>query len=435
MKWKTSKDLLIILISLFILQSCKKEGSIGLEDQLNETGIGVGKNDTSSIIVWTVKDDTLISSNYARNLLGELIDPVFGETRASIAFHATLSKNNVSFGTTPTLDSIVMVMGYIGDTSQRFYGDKNSIFNISVSQLDETISNDSIYYSNKKYKVKSTEIGSVRYRPNPKDSLIIQNIIDNKKDTVMKVYPQIRIKLTDDFGKELLAKSGLVDLSDNTAFLNAYKGFYLTAKNLSGNGGVMSFDLTNANRSYIILYYKNTTDTSNFIFNINSVAANVNRYEHDYSNTKVQYQFTDTVQGQQNAYAQSLAGTRVRIRFPDLELRKDSNKIAINKAELIIPIETGSDSKFAPISTLSLKARRKGSSAEYLISSGVYDASKKQYTIEMTKTVQQFILNRLDFQALYLEDASKQIKANRSILNGPKHPSRPIRLAISYSKL
>ena len=183
------------------------------------------------------------------------------------------------------------------------------------------------------------------------------------------------------------------------------------------------------------MYYKNSTDTSNFIFNINSVAANVNRYEHDYSNTKVQYQFTDTVQGQQNAYAQSLAGTRVRIRFPDLELRKDSNKIAINKAELIIPIETGSDSKFAPISTLSLKARRKGSSTEYLISSGVYDASKKQYTIEMTKTVQQFILNKLDFQALYLEDASKQIKANRSILNGPKHPSRPIRLAISYSKL
>ena len=38
MKWKTSKDLLIILISLFILQSFKKEGSIGLEDQLNESG-------------------------------------------------------------------------------------------------------------------------------------------------------------------------------------------------------------------------------------------------------------------------------------------------------------------------------------------------------------------------------------------------------------
>jgi hypothetical protein len=63
-----------MLISLFILQSCKKEGSIGLEDQLNETGIGVGKNDTSSIVLWTVKDDTLISSNYARNLLGEFID-------------------------------------------------------------------------------------------------------------------------------------------------------------------------------------------------------------------------------------------------------------------------------------------------------------------------------------------------------------------------
>ncbi len=434
MKFYTTKDLLILLISLFIFQSCKKEGSIGLENQINESGLSGEFIDTSTIQIFTVKDDTLVSSNYVRNQVGEFVDPVFGTTNASVAFHATLSKNNVDFGTNPTLDSIILVMGYIGESSQRFYGDTNSVINLTVNQLDETISNDSVYYSNKNFLTKATSIGSINYRPNPTDSILLQNIRDNKPDTVIKVYQHVRIKLNDVFGQEILSKSGQADLSENSSFLNAYKGFYLKATKVSGAGGIMSFDLTNSNRSYIVLYYKNSTDTTNFIFNINSVAANINKYDHSYTGTVVQSQLNDSTLGDNTFYIQSLGGLRAKIKFPHLEKLIDSGLIAVNKAILIIPIETGSSDLFSPIGTLALKARRTDNT-EFLISTASYNASKKQYSIELTKTVQQLIQNKLTFKELYIDDQSKQIRSNRSILNGPQNPIKPMKLEISYSKL
>ncbi len=433
MKFILRKDLLIILISLFIFQACKKEGDLGLEKQINEDGLTGDKVDTCNIQMFSVKDDSVISSGFVRNQLGEFKDPQFGNTKASIAFQAILSQNNVNFGTSPTLDSVVLVMGYIADKSQRFYGDSSGRMTIDVYQLDEDISNDSVYYSNKNFKTKSTIIGTVNHQPSPNDSIIIQNILDGKKDTVIKVYPQLRVRLNDTFGQELLSKSGQVELSDNTAFLNAYKGFYIQATRTSGDGGIMSFDLTNSNRSYLVLYYKTTTDTTNFVFNINSVAANVNKYEHDYVGTEVALQLSDSTLGNEKVFIQSLAGLRAKLRFPTLQNLLDSGLISINKAEIVIKPYTGSETPYTPISTLALKGRTT-SNTEVLLSTANYNSTKKEYQLEFTKSLQQILLGKLVFKEYYLEDNSKQIRANRTLVSG-FNSSSPIRLRIFYTKL
>ena len=85
---------------------------------------------------------------------------------------------------------------------------------------------------------------------------------------------------------------------------------------MQDHGGVMSFDLTNTNRSYIVLHYKNSTDTTTFVFNINSVAANINRYEHDYTGTDVASQLVDSTLGQTKTFIQSLGGLRAKVQFP-----------------------------------------------------------------------------------------------------------------------
>lgn len=433
MRFNFRKDLLIILISLFILQACKKEGDLGLEKQINEEGLLGEKNDTCTIEMFSVKDDSVISSGFVRNQLGEFKDPLFGNTKASIAFHAILSQNNVNFGTSPTLDSVVLVMGYIGDKSQRFYGDSSSRMTIDVYQLDENISNDSVYYSNRNFKTKAGIIGTVNYQPRPDDSLIIQNILDGKKDTVIKVYPQLRVRLNDTFGQELLSKSGQVELSDNTAFLNAYKGFYIQSTRTSGDGGIMSFDLTNSNRSYLVLYYKTSTDTTNFVFNINSVAANVNKYEHDYTGTEVALQLSDSSLGKEKVFIQSLAGLRAKLRFPTLENLLDSGLISINKAEIVMKPYLNSETPYTPISTIALKGRTT-SNTEVLLSTANYNTTKKEYQLEFTKSLQQILLGKLEFKEYYLEDNSKQIRANRTLVSGFSSSS-PIKLRIFYTKL
>lgn len=433
MRLNIRKDLLIVLISLFILQGCKKEGEIGLEQQIDEEGLLGALVDTSTIQTFTVKDDSLISSRYIRNQLGEFNDPLFGNTNASIAFQAVLSQNNVNFGTNLVLDSVVLVLGYIGDKSQRFYGDSASRFDIKLYQLDESITEDSIYYSNRVFRTKATAIGSTSYQVKPNDSLIIQNIRDGRADTVQKVAPQLRMRLSDTFGQELLSKSGTLELTENSVFLNTYKGFYITSTRVNGDGGIMSFDLTNANRSYIILYYKNSTDTTNFVFNINSVAANINRYEHDYTGTEVASQLADSSLGQTKTFVQSLAGLRAKVRIPNIKRLTDSGLVAINKAELIVKPFAGTETPYAPIVNLALKARRPDNT-EFVVQTSTYNSNTKEYKLVVTNFIQQYISGKLEIKELYLEDNSKQIRANRLVLSG-QNSADPIKLRIFYTKL
>jgi len=433
MKFNRVKDLLILLIGLFILQSCKKEGDIGLEQQIDEEGLYGKLVDTCSIQFFSIKDDSVISSNFVRNQLGEFQDPLLGKTKASIAFQATLPKNNVDFGTGLSLDSIVMVLGYPVVKADRFYGDSSSRMEINVYQLDEKISNDSIYYSNKSYAIKSTAIGTVNYRPRPDDSITIQNIRDNKPDTVAKVYPHLRIRLADAFGNELLSKSGQTALSSNEAFVEAYKGFYITASKLSGDGGVMSYDLTNSNRSYIVLYYKTSTDTTNFVFNINSSSANVNRYEHDYTGTEVAAQLADSSLGKNKVFLQSLAGVKGKLRFPTLQNLLDSGAIAVNKAELTFKPETGTETPYAPITTIAVKGRYADNS-EVLLNTAVYNATKKEYKVDLTRSIQFILSKQLELKDIIIEDNSKQINPHRSVIAGV-NSSSPMKLRIFYTKL
>lgn len=433
MKFIKPKDLLILLISLFILQSCKKEGDIGLEQQIDEEGLYGKLVDTSTITLFSVKDDSVISSNFVRNQLGDFYDPLFGRTKASIAFHATLPKNNVDFGTGAVLDSIVLVMAYPTTVADRFYGDSSSRMELNLFQLDEDISNDSVYYSNRTFKTKGTALGTLNYQPKPNDSITVQNIRTGKADTIAKIYPHLRMRLNDAFGNELLSKSGQTDLSTSAAFLAAYKGFYLTATRTSGDGGILSYDLTNTNRSYIVLYYRNSTDTTNFVFNINSSSANVNRYEHDYTGTEIATQLSDSTLGKDKVFVQSLAGLRGKMRFPNLERLLDSGAIAVNKAELIFKPTTGSESPYAPIVTFAIKGKY-SDNTEILLNTGVYSSAKNEYKIDLTRSIQFMIDKKLVFKELYIEDNSKQINPRRTLIGGV-NSANPIKLRIFYTKL
>ncbi len=433
MKFNRVKDLLILLIGLFILQSCKKEGDIGLEQQIDEEGLYGKLVDTCTIKFFTIKDDSVISSNFVRNQLGDFHDPILGRTKASIAFQATLPKNNVDFGTGLTLDSIVMVLGYPTTQADRFYGDSSSRMEINVYQLDQTISNDSIYYSNKSYTIKPTAIGTVNYKPSPNDSLTLQNIREDKPDTIAKVYPHLRIRLADAFGNELLSKSGQTALSSNEAFLEAYKGFYVTATKLSGDGGILSYDLTNSNRSYIVLYYKTATDTTNFVFNVNSSSANVNKYEHDYTGTEVASQLADSTLGNSKIFFQSLSGVKGKLRLPTLEHLLDSGDIAVNKAELTFKPVSGTETPYTPITTIAVKGRY-ADNTEVLLNTASYNSTTKEYKVDLTRSIQFILSKQLELKDIIIEDNSKQINPRRSVIAGVNSAS-PIKLRIFYTKL
>jgi hypothetical protein len=432
MKFK-NLDLLIILISLFIFQSCKNPDDLGLELQDN-SGLGGNFTDTTSILSHIIKDDSLVTSNLSRYLTGDFSDPVFGRTTSSITAHALLSKEDVNFGTSLSLDSVVLVLGYVSDATVRFYGDTSSTFQTNIYRINEKISADSVYYSNKVISYDPAMIGSATYKAKPNDSLIIQNIRAGLPDTITKVAPQLRIKLNDAFGQELLSKSGSQELRSNVFFLDYLKGLHIVTTKVSGDGGIMAFDLTNSGRAAIMLYYKTATDTSNFAFNINSGSARIMHYTHDYTGTVISQQLADTTLGQNQLYIQPLAGLRAKIAFPHLKHLQDSGLVSVNKAEMFIKIEGGSDASLAVIPAVILLGENADGS-EFIISQANYDATNKQYKIELTRTIQDLMNGVLDVKAIYLEGRNKQILANRSIVGGASNASYQMKLNIRYTKL
>lgn len=85
-------DLLTLLISLFILGSCKNQDSIGLgvnsSNQLTGSLI-----DTSTIFVNTLPDDSIVTSSSSASVgvpLGYFKDPLLGITESNIAFSLNL---------------------------------------------------------------------------------------------------------------------------------------------------------------------------------------------------------------------------------------------------------------------------------------------------------------------------------------------------------
>ena len=93
-------DLLTLLISLFILNSCKNEDTIGLgidsSTQLNGSLI-----DTSTIIVNTQPDagnplskDSISTSGILQNTVGYFNDPVFGTTESNISPGCQFAQSN-----------------------------------------------------------------------------------------------------------------------------------------------------------------------------------------------------------------------------------------------------------------------------------------------------------------------------------------------------
>ena len=69
-------DLLTLLISLFILSSCKNQDTIGLGIKTSGQATGI-LVDTATIFSNTALDDSVITSGLAKNPLAYFNDPIF----------------------------------------------------------------------------------------------------------------------------------------------------------------------------------------------------------------------------------------------------------------------------------------------------------------------------------------------------------------------
>jgi hypothetical protein len=348
-------DLLTLLISLFILNSCKNQDSVGLGIKTNQVS-GTLK-DSVTIVTNTVPEDSVITSgSLTKNPLAYFNDPIYGLTTSDLATDLNLPGSAAYTLPSGTIfvDSARLVMYY----ADGFYGDKlTSTYTVNVFQLGENFSSSTSYYNTKTWKATSNLLGSLQFTPKPTDSIKITSIIAGAPDTLIKVAPQIRIPISTSFINNNFFNAGSLALGSNAIFTNYMKGLYLQLDRTktTGPGGIIMLKPADS----LAIYYRSvngsTIDTAVIYLPITKVASTI---RHTYTSA-VQTEIANNTTSRGVVYLQGLAGLRAKISFPKLvaqlrgNLPSDST-IVINRAELVVTVNPGSNVPYAPLPQLTL---------------------------------------------------------------------------------
>ena len=378
--------------------------------------------------------------------LGSNQDPIFGRTDASIYTNFSIANNltNVTFGSNPVLDSAEIVISFLG----QFLGDTSTVLTFDVYTLTEKLTSDSLYRTNSTVSKSSSKVSSVNARIGHRGSI-----------------PCLIFPLDKNLAQYMLQTTS--NLTNNTAFINAYKGFYITTANSSlsgpGSGAIYRLNLDD-DISGVNLYYHDGNSISSkgesFKFTFRGIdALRFNHIKHNYisSTTFLDYQINqgDTAKGNSNVYLNSFGGTRVRVYIPYLKNFSDSQTVSISRAELTIKIDEivspYSVDYGYPANLALLACGSDGSeelvydqleSSDFVKYGGNYNSTGKLYTFNIARQMQKIVTKTISNYGFYLVNAnpSKSVvirrdnRMERVVIGGKNNATYKPTFKVTYIK-
>lgn len=405
----------LFFLSLIVIFSCKKKNDdsvLGLDVQPENDLVGVTITDSVSLYMYTQKVEAVRSFNDQYKYLGSNQDPIFGRTDASIYTNFSISNNqtNVTFGSNPVLDSAEIIIRFLGDA----LGDTSTALTYDVYVLNDKLVSSTSYSSTSTIPKSFSKISTLTGK------------LKTRGSNVCLILP-----LDNNLAQYILQTNS--NLTNNTAFQNAYKGFYITTSNTPsgapGSGAIRRFDLDD-NVSGVNIYYHDGNSVSSkgqsFQFTFRGIdALRFNSINHDYAlaynNLFDQLTGTEslaTLKGNSNVYLNCFGGTRIKINLPYLKNFTDSQNVSISRAELIIKIdETVSPYNVSygyPASLALIACGSDGTeelvydqleTTDFIKYGGNYNATNKQYVFNIARQMQKIITNKITNYGFYLVNA------------------------------
>ncbi|MCB9012668.1 MAG: DUF4270 family protein [Bacteroidales bacterium] len=413
------------LIFLFILlsNSCKKDADfLGRNLLPSSDNLNLVVDSSTLVRAYTSTGVRRPTSTNDLYLLGSLKDSVFGTSSASILtqFYPLVLK---SVDSTRTVDSLVIYLASAG-----YYGDSASQMNLKIYELNEKLRLDTTYFSDLNpadYSDMATEIASTSYVVG--DTLVHFSVTD--PDFIAKFAT--------------LPDSVFQDVVD---FQNEFKGLYIRVDPVSQKGGFSYFDMTLFRSSGMVLYANG--DSVGYEMAFSSFAAKANAFTHDYSGSPVSVNLDKPEAGDSLIFLEGLAGTNSIISFPELEKWKEKGNISINKAELIIPVDSLeypglTRDNYPPI--LSLFTLDDDSSYHFMYDyrvdltgkyfDGTFDGAIYSYVFNIGLHLQSYLRGDIENSRLLLLPTATNTSANRVIVRNGNVSSKPMKLKVVYTEL
>lgn len=422
-----------LLLCLTGMLACNEPDTIGLDVLPGSDSLNVEYLDTVSVQTSYEIDDSLRTDAYYADvflgishfLVGQYTDPIFGTSSAS--FYAQFKpKNGIDFSG-KSFDSLVLNLAYLSS----YGGDTSLMQTFEVYEITEDMVDTAACYSDKTFATSSALLGQRTFSINDiKDSITVIGT-----DTT-KIAPRLRITLDPAFGQHIFAGSPIS--VDN--FKTQVKGLYVKAVGAS-SGNIITFNAASS-QSSMVLYYKDDSTSAVldslpfFMYESDGKIPRVNHFDHNYSG----FDFNKT----DKAYVQSMCGIKTKINFPYLNTLKSLGAIAINKAELVINIEPGSNDPLGSHASLSLRAIDSAGNLavvpDQIRSSSLYGGSftNGQYRFNIAQFVQQILYGKRTDYGLFLKalgDNATQTPFRTVVEGGNANSSLKMKLQITYTKL
>jgi hypothetical protein len=437
-----ARVVLLAAVPCLVISGCKKpDEDLGL-DLLPGDPLGL-MVDTLELRAYTVVDSAVRTSALSRNLLGSYLDTEFGLVKAGVVAQIRLSANNIGSGQNNSElvpDSLVLSLAF--DGVNYVYGNLNpQVF--EVYELAEDLSVDSAYKSDRLPQTLTEDLNlrrGGRITPQPLTNPFIGG------DSLV---PQLRIPLSQELAQRFIDAFGSTNMADNTAFLEFFKGIYVTVNNgtqMPFEAGVLYFNLLST-ASKVTLYYRNVVTapteqrTLDFLINQNCVRYTTmvhergSAYSPDLLNA-----LADTSTNASATYVQALGGLRTIIRVPDLMDLAGEGRV-LSKAELVVPVKGSYYPAYLPPSQLFIFRKDEDDKDVFLPDQlngigaidGTYRSDERAYRFNITRYVQQVLNGTLPNSRLALVSSSNGVSANRVVLAGPEDGSAPMKLRLTFT--
>lgn len=449
----------IVIISFIIIPfSCTEPTLIGSE-LLEEDQANLNFTNELAVAATTIAGTPVPTHNESitfqltRFLLGQIEDPVFGKSTASL--YSQMSRGTDSLYTTGavTVDSVILSMGY---DSTAVFGDISEAFEVEVFRLEEDLQNETEYFSNQNFMTGAEPIGKGRFIP-AFDSIFI---VDYSGETPanVKERPHARIPLNIEFGEALLADRTIYESEE--AFAAAFKGFLVRPTNTTP--GLASFSFVNT-ISRITVYYKTVFGEVKRQYNypFQFINARFSNFLHEIEGSEAGNAVNSSMPD--FLYLQGMQGYNIEVSFPDITTL--GARTIVNKAELeltavttdttalisqIIPSKTENGERTI-INDILSSFRGAGNTLLTSVAGGVPVVEEVdgttviKYRLNVSAHFQDIIDGTVDNtitlsagmeeNRYYVRSLTKAETANRVVFYGPGHPTFAPKLNLTFTSL
>jgi hypothetical protein len=441
-------SLLFALIVFTLLFSCKKDANSILGDDLNSNRkIGASFVDTVfHITAFTVPDDSLYIQNYTSFLLGTVKDSVFGTTTYNLVSQLLFNSASSLYSENEIIehiDSTILLIPYSGSYPLAANSDflSGRKFEITLYEVNEDIRTST--ESDSAYNIHSTvaystqlhrEIVPPLYPPLSTDTTSVKNI---------------QLRLNNDAAMRIVSALKEAGLDSSGEFSTKFKGLYfsITPAESDDQSIVASFNAQSSGTQLTVFFNGNGEDNPPSYYNF-ALGTHFTQIIKDHSGSKVESALQDSVTGQQRLYMESIGGSRVRLKIPNLRWLIDTienpsairEPLVINRATLIFKVANSLSNGVRPPSNIYLYKYIDSKTIESIIDNsfnggGVYDADKGEYKIYITRWMQNLYNNNEEIPELDLSPVTdiRYFTPSQAIFYGTAAGENKVRLEVIYS--